>query len=114
MPKWSLQLSYTLQYSQDFLNIINTQGKVIQTLSFSGDIEFTPNWKLGMMSGYDFVNHDFSYTSVNIHRDLHCWEIIFNWIPAGPRKSYNMTIRVKSSILQDLKFEKKTDWRDLY
>ncbi len=114
VPKWSLQLSYTLQYSQDFLNIINTQGKVIQTLSFSGDIEFTPNWKLGMMSGYDFVNHDFSYTSVNIHRDLHCWEIIFNWIPAGPRKSYNMTIRVKSSILQDLKFEKKTDWRDLY
>jgi len=114
VPTWSLQLSYTLQYSQDFTDNAEEPGKVIQTLSFSGDIRLTPNWKVSMMSGYDFVNHDFSYTSVNIHRELHCWEIIFNWIPAGPRKSYNMTIRVKSSILQDLKLEKKTDWRDRY
>lgn len=113
-PSWSLQLAYTLQYSQDFTADATEPSKVVQTLSFSGDIRLTPNWKVSMMSGFDFVNKDFSYTSLNIHRDLHCWEIIFNWIPAGPRKSYNMTIRVKASVLQDLKLEKKTDWRDQY
>ncbi len=111
---WSFQFAYTLQFLQDFQVNASEPEKLIQTLSFSGDIRLTPNWKLNFMSGYDFVNHDFSYTSVNIHRDLHCWEIVFNWIPYGPRKSYNMTIRVKSTILQDLKIEKKTDWRDYY
>lgn len=111
---WNLQLSYTMQYSRDYRTGALEDKKFIQTLSFSGDIRLTPNWKIGIMSGYDFVNHDFSYTSVNVYRDLHCWEIIFNWIPSGYRKSYNMTIRVKSSILQDLKVTKKTDWRDYY
>lgn len=111
---WSLQFSYTLQYNQDFQVTATERNKVIQTLSFSGSVELTPNWKISLMSGYDFVNHDFSYTSVNIHRDLHCWEIVFNWIPYGVRKSYNMTLRVKASMLQDLKITKKTDWRDYY
>ena len=114
---WSLNFSYTLQYSKYFspkTNLLSNTKNIIQTLSFGGDIEFTPNWRVGFATNYDFETRDFGYTTVNIHRDLHCWEIIFNWIPAGPRKSYNMTIRVKSAILQDLKLEKKTDWRDLY
>ncbi|OQC45445.1 MAG: hypothetical protein BWX61_00779 [Bacteroidetes bacterium ADurb.Bin035] len=66
------------------------------------------------MTGYDFDLKDFTYTSINIHRDLHCWEIILNWIPTGFRKSYNFTIRIKSPMLQDVKLTKKTDWRDYY
>jgi hypothetical protein len=34
------------------------------------------------------------------------------WIPFGFRQSYNFTIRVKASVLQDLKWEKKKDWYD--
>jgi hypothetical protein len=40
--------------------------------------------------------------------------MVLNWIPTGPRKSYNFTIRVKASVLQDLKLTKKTDFRDYY
>jgi len=111
---WNLRLSYTLQYSKNYDNLVSNDKQFIQTLSFSGDISLTPNWKFSFMSGYDFINKDFSYTSVNIHRDLHCWEMIFNWIPTGFRKSYNFTLRVKAPMLQDVKVEKKTDWRDYY
>lgn len=111
---WNMNFSYTLQYRRDYTANALEPEKLIQTLSFGGEVNFTPHWKVSFMSGYDFVNHDFSYTSLNIHRDMHCWEIVFNWIPTGFRKSYNMTIRVKSTILQDLKLEKKTDWRDYY
>ena len=52
------------------------------------------------------------YTSLNIYRDLHCWEMLVKWIPFGYRQSYNFTIRVKASVLQDLKWEKKKDWYD--
>ena len=42
-----------------------------------------------------------------MYRDLHCWEMMMDWVPYGPRKSYNFTIRIKSSILKDLKSTEK-------
>jgi hypothetical protein len=113
---WSLNLAYTLQYIRNFGSHIEPDNKYefIQTLTFNGEISLTPSWKIGVMSGYDFINNEFSYTSVNIYRDLHCWEIVFNWIPTGFRKSYNFTLRVKAPMLQDLKINKRTDWRDYY
>jgi lipopolysaccharide assembly outer membrane protein LptD (OstA) len=110
---WSLNIQYQLNYMNNFdLIAKKIVNKVIQTLSFSGDINITPKWKVGFRSGYDFEQKDLSYTSIEIHRDLHCWEIIFNWIPMGFQKSYNLTIRVKSPVLQDLKLTKKKDFRD--
>lgn len=113
---WNLNLSYTMQYTRMYGDYVDPEQKYdfIQTLSFNGEFSPTPGWKFGFMSGYDFINHEFVYTSVNIYRDLHCWEIIFNWIPAGFRKSYNFTLRVKAPMLQDLKINKRTDWRDYY
>ena len=40
------------------------------------------------------------------------WEMLIKWIPFGYRQSYNFTIRVKASVLQDLKWERKKDWYD--
>ncbi len=113
---WSLNLSYTLRYNDlvNFTNVVSEPNKVVQTLSFNGDVNITPKWKVGFTSGYDFESKKISYTSINIYRDMHCWEMVFNWLPVGFRKSYNLTVRVKSSVLQDLKLTKKTDWRDLY
>jgi hypothetical protein len=53
-----------------------------------------------------------TYTSVNFYKDLHCWELLFNLIPIGYHKSYTLTIRVKATVLQDLKLERKRDWID--
>ena len=61
---------------------------------------------------YDITNKQLSYTSLNIHRQLHCWEMKLNWIPFGPRQSYNFQINVKSSVLSDLKFNKRKTWFD--
>ena len=72
----------------------------------------TEKWKIGFRSGYDFVNKDFTYTSIDIYRDLHCWEMNFNWIPFGFLQSYNFSIKVKSAVLQDLKLTRKREWFD--
>lgn len=113
---WSLNINYNLRYTanNDYINYVRERNdNLVQTLSFYGDISITKKWKIGFRSGYDFEQGKLSYTSVNIYRDLHCWEMRFNWIPMGPRKSWNFTINVKSSILQDLKLTKKKDFRDL-
>jgi len=110
---WTINLSYTMRYMRNYNFTTGTFDKTfIQTLNFNGDLSITKKWKVGFRSGYDFINKGFSYTSIDIYRDLHCWEMHFNWIPIGAWKSYNFTINVKASVLQDLKLTKKKDWRD--
>jgi len=114
---WSINLSYTLRYTNSFWYTTfppENRKEYIQTLSFFGDVNLTPKWKIGFRSGYDFEQKEISYTSIDIYRDLHCWELKFNWIPTGFRKSWNVTINVKAAVLQDLKLTKKKDWRDAY
>ncbi|MEN9339778.1 MAG: hypothetical protein RIQ62_1090, partial [Bacteroidota bacterium] len=53
-----------------------------------------------------------TYTSFTIYRDLHCWEMRLNLIPFGLLKSYNFTLNVKSTVLQDLKLVRRKDFRD--
>ena len=112
---WSLTLSYNLRHSSNitYANYMGiTTNTIVQTLSVNGDISFSPKWKVSFSTGWDFTNHGLSYTSLNIYRDLHCWEMRFNWIPIGNYKSWNFTINVKAQALQDLKLTKKKDYRD--
>ncbi|HML85672.1 MAG TPA: hypothetical protein PKE52_10985, partial [Bacteroidales bacterium] len=78
----------------------------------SGDVSITPKWKFQFQTGYDFESKKITYSSMNLYRDLHCWEMRFNWIPFGSMKSWNFQINVKATMLQDLKLTKKKDFRD--
>jgi len=112
---WSLNIAYSFSHTSThtYPNYVDvTDKKLIQSLSFSGDVNLTPKWKISFTSGYDFENHKITYTTLNIFRDLHCWEMRFNWIPIGTLKSWNFQINVKSTVLQDLKLTKKKDFRD--
>lgn len=113
--QWSLSLSYNLTLSNNisYINLVmNDDRKVIQTLGVNGNINLTPKWKVSVQSGWDFELKKLSYTSLTIYRDLHCWEMRFNWIPLGTYKSWNFSINVKAAALQDLKLSKKKDYRD--
>ncbi len=106
---WDFRVDYSYNYSKTGLD-----PNVNQTLSFSGNFSLTPKWKVGFRSGWDFNAKDFSYTSFNLSRDLHCWMATLNVVPFGERQSYNFTIGVKSSVLQDLKYDKNQSWYDNY
>jgi hypothetical protein len=113
MNQWNLTANFNFTYSGNFQATTNKYIKdTIMTLGLSGEVYLTPKWKIGFFTGYDFIEKKFAYTSFNIYRDLHCWEMMMEWVPYGARKSYNFTIRIKSSILKDLKYTKKTDWRE--
>lgn len=110
---WSLSFNYNLNYiGRNIPATGRIKSEVIQTLGFNGDVNITPKWKFSMASGWDFKMNQLSYTSVNVYRDLHCWEMRFNWIPIGYYKSWNFYIKVKASMLQDLKLTRKKDFRD--
>lgn len=104
---WSFRFDYTWRYVKP-----ENVKTVTQTFSFSGDLKLTEKWKIGFSSGYDIDAKDFTYTSIDIYRDLHCWEARFTWIPFGYHQSYNFQINVKSTVLQDLKWAKRKSWYD--
>ena len=80
---------------------------------FNGDVSITPKWKVDIYFR-DMISkvNQLSYTSFTINRDLHCFEMSFNWIPFGYIKSWDFTLRAKSTLLQDLKITKRKDFRD--
>lgn len=100
---WKLTLAYTMGYS----NSIGENSISSNSLMFSGDAELTPKWSVGVSSGYDFKNQGFTYTQLRFQRDLDSWRMSFNWIPFGIRQTYYFYIGVKSSILSDLKYDKR-------
>lgn len=104
---WNLSLMYTISYTKP-----DTLVRITQGLQVNGDVNLTSKWKVGFSSNYDVEQKKFSYTSVNIYRDLHCWEMSFNWVPFGPYQNYNLTINVKSAVLQDLKLNRRRNWYD--
>ena len=99
---WNLSLDYTLNYSNS-----NLEKDVTQSIRFNGDISLTKKWKIAFSSGYDFTNKEITYTTIDIYRDLHCWEMSFNWVPFGYQQSYFFNLKVKAPILQDLKLTKR-------
>jgi lipopolysaccharide assembly outer membrane protein LptD (OstA) len=110
---WSFQVNYNFHYSKDWVYAQNRRvDQIVQTLGFSGQLNITPKWKIGLATGWDFIHAQISYTSIDVYRDLHCWEMRFGWIPKGAQQSWNFSINVKASVLQDMKLNKKKDFRD--
>lgn len=98
---WSINANYNLTKSYSGL-----ESTVRQSADVSGNFEITENWRAGFSTGYDIEAKDFTYTSFDFYRDLHCWEIRCSWVPFGLQQSYTLTIRVKAETLKDLKLER--------
>ena len=110
---WSLTFNYSFTYGiNDNLDYYRPlyageelkpyKFNMVHTLNVAGDIQVTKKWRVGFTTGYDFVQKSLSYTSLDFYRDMHCWEMSFNWIPFGYRKGWQFTINVKSSTLRDV------------
>lgn len=105
---WTISMNYNWNYTRVGL----IEGNASQNLSFNGDLSVTPKWKVAYTASYDLELNTFSDATFNIHRDLHCWELRVSWTPVGFRRGYSLDLRVKSTLLQDLKLNRKNNWRD--
>ena len=104
MP-WSLNLAYSLTYN-------NSSGQndfSTNSLMISSNVSLTPKWKVGISTGYDFKQKGFTYTQLRFDRDLDSWRLDFSWVPFSERASWNFFIGIKSGLLSDLKYEKRSE-----
>lgn len=107
---WNLTVNYSVSYGYGAFDKekLEYKGKITQNLSFSGNIRPTKNWNFGFSASYNFDTGKIAYMNCNISRDLHCFSMRASFVPVGPYKSYNFHIAVKSSMLSDLKYQKRS------
>jgi hypothetical protein len=107
---WSVSFNYNYTLSKptpaEFLKSSNIMG----SLSFS----LTQKWKLTFTTSYDIFQKQIAAPYITIYRDLHCWEMNFNWIPLGTYRGFRLELRVKAPQLQDVKVTKETNYRGVY
>jgi hypothetical protein len=106
---WNMSISYTLNYDKSSLKPVLTQA-----VTMNGNITVTKKMNVTYSSGYDFKGKEITMTNIGITRDLHCWNMSFNWVPNGTMQSWNFTLKVKASVLGDLKYERRKDFHDTY
>ncbi|QYJ69512.1 LPS-assembly protein LptD [Flavobacterium litorale] len=100
---WDLRVAYAITYSNN-----NRQRKIVgNSIMLSGNIDLTPRWKMGFSSGYDFVQNGVTFTQLRFERDLLSWRMDFNWVPFGDNTYWGFFIGIKSSVLSDIKYDKR-------
>ena len=102
---WNLSFNYSFSYNNQLISTSSTNSVMV-----SGDFNLTSKWKIQFNGNYDIKAGQLVTPSFAIYRDLHCWDLNVQWVPFGPYKSYNVTLKVKAAILQDLKLSKKSDY----
>lgn len=100
---WDLTFAWSLTYNNASRNSEITNN----SLMVSGNVTLAPGWVTGFSTGYDFKNKGVTYTQLRFERDLKSWRMDFSWIPNGYYKQWTFFIGIKSSILQDIKYEKR-------
>ncbi len=99
---WDLSLRFNYNISKPTPDYVTKNASVGLNLSF----KLTPKWKFSFSGNYDLIRKEISAPTVNIYRDLNCWEMKFNWNPLGRYRGFHFEIRMKAPELQDIKVTK--------
>ncbi len=102
---WNLDFGYSLRFSRSpaYLNPGSFTTTISQDVNWHGNFNLSPKWKAGMSGSYNVTLKEMGVLSLNLSRDLHCWQMTITMSPIGRYKFFSININPKSSILRDIK-----------
>ena len=101
---WDMTFAYSLTYGNN-----NREKQIVgNSLMISANADLTPKWKTGISTGYDFVQKGVTFTQLRFERDLLSWRMDFNWMPFGTNANWSFFIGIKSGVLSDIKWDKRS------
>lgn len=100
---WSINLSYSLFFSQTLVSPGNFGTEISSNVSFNNTFSLTPKWMFTTSGYFDFKTMDLTMFTLSVSRDMHCWQLSTSVTPIGQYKYFNISISPKSGILQDLR-----------
>ena len=96
---WSMSLSFNYRWRRG-PGTGSTRTAVINAQSIQ--FRLTPEWQVGTSLGYDFIEKDLTPSRFNVTRNLHCWDLTFQWNPFGDFKFFLFRLSVRDSQLHGL------------
>jgi lipopolysaccharide assembly outer membrane protein LptD (OstA) len=104
--KW--EFSFTPSYSFSMSRPTPTEMFIPDkqySLSASASINFTPNWSINWSGDYNFTQNQWVRNSINVHCDLECWDMQFQWRPETLNPGYYFLVNIKK--IPEIKWEQR-------
>jgi len=96
---WSVSFNFSYSWSKGYQNEI-IRNAILQASSIQ--LRLTPLWDLRTRLGYDFITKKLTPAEFNLNRNLHCWDLSFQWNPFGDFKYYYFSLKVNNGTFQGI------------
>ncbi len=102
---WKLTAAYNSSWTanQNISTFNSDRSNVVQTIQLTGDASFTKRWKITGNANFDLETAQVTYSQLTLLRDMHCWQLSFNWTPIAQIKYFSFQMNAKSSLFSDAK-----------
>ncbi|MCK4813509.1 MAG: hypothetical protein KAT14_06190, partial [Candidatus Marinimicrobia bacterium] len=84
-------------------NPLNIKNRLLVNATLKANL--TPKWSGSYRINFDVLEQKITDQRISLTRDMHCWTLSMDW---NPGYSFFIRVNVKSSMLKDLKLEKRT------
>jgi LPS-assembly protein len=111
---WSVSIQYSFNYNRIRRTYsVGYKPSYAQNITLSGTLNLSPKWQIGANGFYNFTTKQIDGVSLNISREMHCWQMSISLSPVGQRRFFTLNISPKSAILRDLKVNRTRYFYDL-
>ena len=90
--------------SQRYTETRGVASSISHWISFNVAFSLSKSWSISYSQNYNIRGKETTDKSIEIHRDLHCWEGRFTWNPEGSREGFYFRLNVK--LMPEVKLEK--------
>jgi LPS-assembly protein len=103
---WSLNCSYSLNYSKTYLPKQGFIKNISQNVTFGGTLNITAKWQTAINGYYNITLGELNGVTASISRDLHCWQMSISISQSSLNRSFSINISPKSALLRDLRINR--------
>lgn len=96
---WSVDIRFSYRWQRTGNNDITRRAEINAN---NLRVRVTPEWQVSTSLGYDFIQKELTPTRFSVTRNLHCWNLSFDWNPFGDFKFYMFRLTVSDSQIQGL------------
>ncbi|MEX0929086.1 MAG: putative LPS assembly protein LptD [Balneolales bacterium] len=96
---WSVDIRFSYRWQRTSTNEIQPRAEINAS---NLRVRVTPEWQLSTSLGYDFIQKELTPSRFSITRNLHCWDLSFEWSPFGDFQFYMFRLTVRDSHIQSL------------
>ncbi|MDZ7797708.1 MAG: putative LPS assembly protein LptD [Candidatus Marinimicrobia bacterium] len=97
------QFTAGLWFTSSASNPLNVKNRLLINTNLKAQL--TPKWSGSYQINIDVLEQKITDQRIRLTRDLHCWTLSLDW---NPGYSFFIRLNAKSSLLKDLKLEKRS------